>query len=233
MGERPGIVGPPPAIQWTEHETALWWTCAALRSLVQDGDMPAAVPVTFAMQQAADEYVYQWGEYTRSWFGAVGDGTYRTSTTIVGGSGPLGILLGVGTLGGSIAGNASRKARARQDATAMWRPCDAGRLFVSTYGFYLHDGQNLMPFGNGCVAVADLIAPGTLEFTANMADGSQQTYRLVTYWAELLFVTWAIVRAPHHPRLANLGWLPREFVERVRYSGAWDSSPLPALAAGP
>ena len=44
MVERPdGLAGPSRAIQWTEHESALWWTCAVLRSLIGDGDTRPAL----------------------------------------------------------------------------------------------------------------------------------------------------------------------------------------------
>ena len=157
--------------------------------------------------------------FERAWFGAVGDGTYRSSTTFVGGFGPLGLALGAATLAGSAVGNTSRKARARVDATETWRPFDRGHLFVSAHGFYLGTGPGLLPFVHECVLRADLPAPATLELTCSMADGTQQSYVLTSWWAELVFLLWATRCNPHHPKLTNLGWLPRGFIDRLVANG--------------
>jgi len=53
-----------------------------------------------------------------------------------------------------------------------------------------------------------------------------------TNWAELIFVTWAMKHCPNHPQLQNLGWLPREFIERIRDAGVWQTSALPELMGG-
>ena len=174
-----------------------------------------------------------WGLFERAWFGAVGDGTYRSSTTFVGGFGPLGLALGAATLAGSAVGNTSRKARARVDATETWRPFDRGHLFVSTHGFYLDTGPELLPFVHECVLRADLPAPATLELTCSMADGTQQSYVLTSWWAELVFLLWATRCNPHHPKLTNLGWLPRGFIDRLVANGYWESSPVPPLVDTP
>ena len=216
-------------VDWTPHESALWWTCNYVRDLTRVDRLPQAVRVPFALQLDQGEFVYQSGTYERSWFGAAGDGSYRSSWLVAGAFSPLGIGLGALTLGASAALNSSRKAQATQNATAMWRPLDSGTIYISTHGYYLENYSGLLPFGyNGHIS-AGIIGPGQLQFNVMMADGSQQRFAVSTNWAELIFVNWALRHCPNHPQMQNLGWLPREFIERIRYAGFWTKSSLPEL----
>jgi hypothetical protein len=219
---------------WTEQDDALWRSCGIAAELFVHRRLPDPVPVTFALQFAgAEERILAWGRFERAWFGAIGDGTYRSSTTFVGGFGPLGLALGAATLTGSALGTSSRKARARRDATERWRPLDQGNLFVSTHGIYLDTGQEFLPFIHECILRADLTAPATLELTCTMADGTQQSYIITSWWAELVFLLWATRCSPHHPKLTNLAWLPRSFIDRLLASGLWERSPVLPLVDAP
>ena len=219
-------------VKWSAHESALWWTCNFVRDLTRSGRLPPPVPVTFAMQQAEDEFVYQWGNYHRSWFGAQGRAGYRRSFLFAGGFSPLGMGLGALTLGASAVLNASRKARARQAATPMWRLSDSGTIYISTHGYYIANQYGLLPFAYDGHVSATLVQPGVFQYDMFMADGSQQRFATSTNWAELIFVTWAMKHCPNHPQLQNLGWLPHEFIERVRDAGVWQTSALPELMSG-
>ena len=218
--------------EWSAHESALWWTCNFVRDLTRSGRLPPPLPVAFAMQQAQNEFVYQWGSYDRLWFGAEGSAGYRRSWLVAGGFSPLGMSLGALTLGASAALNAGRKARARQAATPMWRPSDSGTIYVSTHGYYLANQYGFLPFAYDRHVSANLVRPGVIAYDVLMADGSQQRFATSTNWAELIFVTWAMKHCPNHPQLQNLGWLPREFIERIRDAGVWQTSALPELMGG-
>lgn len=219
-------------IEWTEHESALWQTCNYLVEIFDHDRLPAHIPIAFAHQFSSDEVVFAWSEFQRSWFGAAGDGSYNSSTFVVGGLSAGGLALGAATLGASALRNSSKKARARLDATDMWRPFDQGHLYISSGGFYLQSQHGLLPFSFGSIAQADLGAPGVLVYMAYMDGGGQEQFALTTIYAELIFALWAYSHAPHHPKLQNLGFLPSEFVARVQYAGVWDSSPLKPLTEG-
>ena len=218
--------------EWSAHESALWWTCNFVRDLTRSGRLPPPLPVAFAMQQAQNEFVYQWGTYDRSWFRAAGTGEYRRSWLVAGGFSPLGMGLGALTLGASAALNANRKARSRQAATPMWRPFDSGTIYISTHGYYMANQYGLLPFAYDGHVSANLVQPGVIAYDMSMADGSQQRFATSTNWAELIFATWALKHCPNHPQLQNLGWLPREFIERIRDAGVWQTSALPELMSG-
>lgn len=219
-------------IEWTPHESALWRTCEIINDLVRFGRWPQQIQVGFARQLSHEEEIFLWGDYQRSWFGAVGDGSYQTSTFFAGGFSPVGVALGVATLGASAAGNAARKSRARKAAQATWRPFDAGQIYVSTHGFYLVPGNGVLAFGHPSIVQADLGAPGVLLATISMDQGGQEQFAITSMWAELIFVMWARAFCPGHPRLSNLGFLPAEFVQRAEHAGVWATSPMRELSEG-
>jgi hypothetical protein len=216
-------------VEWTPHESALWWTCIYLRDLTRLDRRPQPVPVHFAMQQDPTEYVYQWGAYERSWFGAAGDGSYRNSWLVAGGFSPLGLGVGALTLGASAALNSGRKARAKQAATATWRPIDTGAIYISTHGYYLANSSGLLSFGyNGHIS-AGIVRPRQLQFEVTMSDGQQQRFVLWSDWAELIFVNWALRHCPDHPQMRNMAWLPEDFLARIRDSGVSQQASLQEL----
>ncbi len=220
-------------VEWTPHESALWWTCEVMRGRIRHERWPDPIPASFARQFHHEERIFQWGDYQRSWFGATGDGSYNTSTFFMGGFGVAGLALGAATLGASAIGNSARKSRARQDATQMWRPIDQGHLYISSHGYYLMPSTGgILGFPMESVMQADLGGPGVPLATNSMASGSQEQFSITSVWAELLFVMWAHEYCPGHPRLTNLGFLPPEFIQRVEYSGTWTDSPLHELTQG-
>ncbi len=219
-------------VEWSAHESALWWTCNVVRDLTRSGRLPAPIPVAFAKQLGQDEFVYQWGSYDRSWFGAAGSADYRESWLVAGGLSPMGMRMGVLTLGASAILNARRRARAEQAATPQWRPEGSGTIYISTHGYYLASANGFHPFASHQVMTASLVQPGVIAYDLAMADGSPQRFAMRTIWAELIFVTWALRHCASHPQLQNLGWLPDEFMERIRDAGIWRTSALPELMSG-
>ncbi len=220
-------------VEWTPHESALWRTCEIVAGLVRRGEPPEPMRVSFAHQLGVDERIFATSDYQRGWYGAGGDGSYRTSTFVAGGFSPLGVVLGAATLGASIAGNSARKANARRAAEQRWRTFDVGQIYVSTHGFYLLPSTGgVLAFGLSSLLQVDLGAPGVLVADISMDSGSQEQFAITTVWAELLFVLWARDYCPNHPRLERLGFLPQEFLARVEYAGVWDASPMRELVGG-
>jgi|JI10StandDraft_1071094.scaffolds.fasta_scaffold69824_2 hypothetical protein len=212
--------GDPRAIEWTAHESMLWETARIVGAVLR-GETLAGRPTNFALSLSNDysEVVLASGTYERNWLGAIGDGTYRTNTTFVGGFSPMGIVLGGATLGGSALGNARRKSRAAADASIAWRPIDGGVVHVSNYGIYLDTSGQLLSFGYHSIQRMDLLGPGTAQWSATMASGGAETFQLSSVCVELVFALWALARCPAHPQLVNFTWLPETFMARVRYAG--------------
>jgi hypothetical protein len=210
-------------VQWTEHEVMLWETARVVAAVMREEPLQAR-PCNFALSLSPDfsEVLLVTGGYSRQWLGALGDGSYQTSTTMVGGFGPAGIALAAATLGGSALGNARRKSKAAAAASVAWRDMDHGAIHVSTRGFYLDTGHQLMPFSFWDLQRVDLTAPGEAQWSATMSGGSIETFRFTSVCAEMVFALWALARCPTHPQFLNFTWLPAAFVERVRWAGLVD-----------
>lgn len=228
MNSEPMGVG----IEWTEHEVMLWETARIVGAILR-GQALAGHPTSFALSLSSDfsEVALSSAPYQRDWLGAIGDGSYRTNTTFVGGFSPVGVMLGAATLGGSALGNASRKSQAAADASVAWRNLDQGILHVSNYGFYLDSAGRLAPFSFHHIQRIDLLGPGAAQWSATMAAGGVDTFRFSSVCTELVFVLWALARCPAHPQLLNFTWLPPAFVERVKYCGLMDQLGGGSLAA--
>jgi len=211
-------------VTWTPSEAILWETARIVGDL-RSGRPLTGRPGSFALSlgDGAAEHLLASVPYSRTWFGPAGDGTYRTSTTFVGGFSPVGILLGAATLGASAAGNARRRVQAANALENAWRPCDTGLLHVSDRGFYVETEGQIWAFRYGCIQRMDLVGPGAVQLTAEMADGTVSSYVVTSDGAEMLFAVWACFRCPDHPHFTGLVWLPQPFVARVRWAGLLDS----------
>ncbi len=84
---------------------------------------------------------------------------------------------------------------------------DAGTLYVSAYGFYLHVATGLHSWHWNGITMASMVGPGDVQFTGESSRGPI-SWILRSDWAELVFVTWALAAHPRHPQLLTGAWLP-------------------------
>lgn len=208
-----------PQIDWTSYESMLWETARVVGAVLRNEELPYK-PCNFALSLGSgyDEVLIASAPFCRDWLGAIGNGDYQKSTTFVGGFSPVGVMLGAATLGASAIGNARRKSAAAAAASVVWRQLDAGLIHITTKGFYLEAQGQISPFGFWSIQRMDLIGPGNVQWSASMADGTSQTFRFASDAAEMAFVLWALACCPYHSQLHDFTWLPREFMDRVRYA---------------
>lgn len=192
---------------WTQRDTALWHTCE-LAAAMGRGERPVStqtIASSFPPCYAPDEHFWASGPYGLSRFFALGDGSYESRTTFVGGSGLFGIALGAATLGGSAMGNARRRREAAALATPQWHVVQQGVLFTSGYGVYLQSAESgLASWDWWSLLSAEMLAPGVVQFQGNGAD----PIVIASDWAELAFITWAVCRFPGHHQVVTGTWLP-------------------------
>jgi hypothetical protein len=74
---------------------------------------------------------------------ALGDGSYMHSSGFMLGTGPLGIALLAGSLIGNVAGNASRRRQAEQNAQLAFHHQFDGTVYITDRGFVLHNHQGV------------------------------------------------------------------------------------------
>lgn len=214
---------------WTERDSVLFASCEILAAATsgQLGSRPVLAH-SFALRFAQDERLLATGAYQLHWWGAVGDGTDASRTTIVGGTGIIGIGLLGATAFGSAAGNANRRARAAADASSQWRPFDAGYLHISDQGFYLQGSSGFRSFCWSHVVEGDLTAETMFAFNAMTTNGTDY-FCLTSDWAELVFMLWALAVNRNHPRLINNSWINPAFFEKCQRLGY----PTPRPTLGP
>ena len=208
------------AAGWSQHDSALWHTVDILAAwLTGSIQQRPQVLTPFALAGGENEQVLVEGGYELYEYVALGDGSYAHSTTLVGGSGFLGLALAAGTLAGSAMGNARRRAEAQRNAAERWHPTDRGQLFVSTHGFYLSNQYGLRPWTWAGIDAATVVGPTGVHVQGRGWGGTPISWIVRADWAELLFVMWALARHRQHPQLLTGGWLPPGWTERAQRHG--------------
>lgn len=228
---RRGSGAPRPA-PWTDDDTCLWHTLDILAAVVTGRpERRSAVLTTFPPRLGADERLLVEGPMTLHGLTTLGDGTYQHSTTLLTGTGRVGVGLAVGSLAASAIGNASRRRAAAAAATPMWRPIDRGGLVVSTDGFYLHTAQGLFAWPWASVASAAVTGRRQVHVQGTAAHGRDVSWVLESCWSEVLFAVWALACHRTHPQLVDGTWLPPGWVDHARAHGYWPEHRVRDLTA--
>lgn len=219
--------GAPPADggrPWTDADSALWHT-ARLLATVESGVVPdEGIRTLFPLHDG--EVAIAQGTYTLDSMRAVGDGSYQRSGSFVFGTGALGLALTAGTLAANASQNNAARAQAAADAQVVWRPDHAGLLTVTNLGFWIVTNTGTFWWDWASVDLMQVVAFNTVVLQGRSEHGPV-TWRIFSYWSELLFVLWARARHPGHPQLAGRAWLP----ERWEAWAAAVGHPLPIAPA--
>ncbi len=163
---------------------------------------------------AQGEKIVCFGQFTRQWLGAIGNGSY--GSIVAGGTGAFGAAL----LVGSAIGNARARNHAAANAQITWRQYDSGNIYFSDHGFYLETTQALLPFAFGSLAECDMVTPGMVQIGCELTTGGYHRFRLQSHYAELVMLSWAIMRHPSHPYLASYSTGERRRSAQLRGSAA-------------
>lgn len=197
---------------WSYEDEALLHTAIVLHAVLTNADVPT-IPAHFAMVGAEEgELLVASGPYSQQWFGAVGDGTYTSSTYAFGGP-----LTMAATLGVSAIGNAGRRRRARYAATPKWHTLDDGVLHVSTLSMYFEGQEGWRPWTFDGIDTAQMLARCAIEHSGRSDSGEACRLQTRSPWAELAFALWAIRRGVRHPHLPFL--FPQDWRDRAQALG--------------
>lgn len=223
VGGNPGgaAVPVPGARPWTDADSALWHTARILDS-VAGGVVPdQGIRTLFPLHPG--EVALAQGTYTLDSMRALGDGSYQRTGSYAFGFGVVGLAVTAGTLAANASRNNAARAQAAADAQVVWRPDHAGLLTVTNLGFFIVTSTGTFWWEWASVDLMQVVAFNTVVLQGR-SDRGPVTWRVFSYWAELLFVLWAQARHPGHPQLAGRAWLPERWE-------AWAGSvghPLPA-----
>ena len=201
--------GRPRQKEWTDHDSALWYTWDILTKLHQgESQSLPLVAVPFAMQLGGyDERILASHEYAMAEWSAVGDGSYLHNGGFLLATGGPGVALSAAVLGARAIGNAKRKRQAIADSQPRWVWNTRGCIHVSTHGFYLQTPNGLLPWSWPPIDMTQMVAPATV-WIQGQSDRGRISWLIRSIWAELVFVLWALARNPHHPQLIDGSWLP-------------------------
>lgn len=208
---------------WTQADSAIWHTIDIVDQLMNRQVPDRDVSTFFPLRE--DEVPLAAGHFLIDSMRAAGDGSYVHNTSFAFGTGLLGVALTAGTLIGSAAANANRRAQAMADAQVTWRPDFSGLLVVTNRGFYLQTATGIHRWNWEAITMTESQGFSCLVLQGESVDGIV-TWRLHSDWAELVFALWALFVHPRHPQFVNRSWIPEHWE-------AWASSMgYPVRSAG-
>jgi hypothetical protein len=191
---------------WTYEDEVLYYTFVVLCRL-RSGQELAPVSRTFALMDPYEHLVAS-GPYRRQFFGSLGNAQYYHQ---VNRSGSV-VLMGVTAIG-----NSTRRQRAEEDATLLWRPLDEGLLHVSPVALYFQSASGIVPWAFAGIDYVQMIDRCCLEFGGTADSGNRIQHRVASAWAELVLVLWAFSRNVPHAQFPVL--FPPEWRARAQARG--------------
>lgn len=202
---------------WLPSDTALWHTCHIVHDVLANRVPEHTIDTLFPLD--GDVYGLAAGALRVDQYYAIGDGSWQSDSTVVFGTGTLGLALMAGTMVASKAKENAARNQAAADATATWREFITGAVvYVTTAGFIIQTLEGLLQWEWEYVASAQVVSYNVLVLQVYTEQGTA-TWRLLSEWSELIFVLWALARHPRHPQLRDGSWLPPNWVEWAAAQG--------------
>ncbi|MEV0096026.1 hypothetical protein [Streptomyces sp. NPDC050738] len=209
MDKRAGAMGPGVEgfAPWTELDDHLFYTCDVVHDLV-GGRLPGRTPLPTMTRLEPGELSLASGPAARATWRAVGNGSYRHSSSFAFGS----TSFVVGSMAADAIGNASRRNQAAANAQPRWVGDGHGEVTVTDRRAHFAHPQNWLNLNWSGLDTVDLVAPDVFQCAFHESGGAGYlTIRLHSLWASLIFVLAAHSAFPAHPRLLSGGWLPPGF----------------------
>lgn len=207
-------------VTWTWFDDALLHSCYVV-SAFRDGrpDLVVSdISASFPPSLGQHERLLVHGAFSLSDHQAAGDGTYMHDSGFFFASGGAGLAVTGVVAGARAIGNASRRARAAQDAVPRWIEIDRGSIIVGTHGFYLQSALGHREWGWDSITLADMVGPDHVHLVGVSTTGPV-SWIVSSPWSPLLFALWCLARHPEHPRFVSGGWLPPGWWDRAIASG--------------
>ena len=211
-----------------QRDSALRYIAMLAHDLLQ-GRRPASaatIHAPFPAQFAPDEQLWSIGPFRLYDFRAPGDGTYVEDQSWFFATGGVGLALTAAFYGARKAGNARRRGEAAAALVPRWIEIGAGDLYTGTHGFYMHSPAGLWSWSWNDIQSSDVMGPAWVRFTGE-GPGGQVNWSIVSDWAELLFLGWAMARHRGHPQLVTGNGWPGV------WPGVWPGGPTASSKALP
>lgn len=202
---------------WGDLESARLLTCVVTSELLEGRAVGAVTATPFALHRPA-RCAYVSGPIRVLELRAAGDGSYLHSSGFVVGTGPMGLALLAGSLIGNATGNALRRQRAHHDAQLAFRHQLDAIVYVTDVGFVLHNYEGVFSWHHDAIDAMQVVGPGVALMQGQAID-RRVTWQLLSPWAELMFVTWALERHPDHAQLLDGSWFREGWLAYARSRG--------------
>lgn len=212
---------------YSRHDAAIWYT-RGIVAAAEAGDV-AALPrlaTSFPPRHAVDEVVVASGRVDVMTWRALGDGSYVHNGGFFFATGAAGLAATALFAGAQAVGNSARRSQAAAAATPRWVHDWSAQLSVSTHGFYFEDATGLHAWDFGSVDSMELVGPAAVSVRGTSTNGPV-SWILLTDWAELLLVFWALVRHRQHPQYVSGSWIPPGWHDREQRRLSAGQSALP------
>lgn len=89
----------------------------------------------------------------------------------------------------------------------------SAQLYVSTHGFYFENANGLHAWSFADADAMELVGPGAVSMRGSSTTGPI-SWILLSDWAELLLVSWALVRHRQHLQYVSGSWVPPGWRDR-------------------
>ncbi|MBB2923746.1 hypothetical protein [Cellulomonas cellasea] len=212
---------------YSRHDAAIWYTHRIVAA-AEAGDVEALprIATPFPPRHAVDEVVVASGRVDVMTWRALGNGSYVHNGGFFFATGAAGLAATALFAGAQAVGNSARRSQAAAAATPRWVHDWSAQLSVSTHGFYFENATGLLPWGFADVDAMELVGPGAVSMRGSSTTGPI-SWILLTDWAELLLVFWALVRHRQHPQYVSGSWVPPGWRDREQRRLSTSQAELP------
>lgn len=211
-----GRESPESNAQWSDGDQGMLLTCRIIADIVAKRLPGLRTQTYFRLPRGTVAFVS--GPLRTLEFRANGDGSYTTRSTVVAGTGGLGLAMLAGSLAGSAIGNGRARARAMADAQVSFRHQFDAIVYVTNAGFVFQSRDGVYTWDWSSIDAMQMVGPHD-ALMQGRSDRGHLTWRLLTPWAELIMVLWALDQHPSHPQLADGSWLTPGWLDRARSFG--------------
>lgn len=191
---------------------------------------PLRSPAPFRLAEGVVAFVQ--GPASVAELRAAGDGSYSVSSPFVFGWGTVGLA----AVGAQMAANASARKRAQRqamaDAQVMFRHQFDATMYVTNTGWVFHTPSGVFTWLHTDVHAMEMIEPNAVVMQGN-SDRGRLTWRIMSPYAELVFVLWALDQNPQHPQLIDGSWLQPGWLDHARSLGHEPGLTSSVLSAAP
>lgn len=212
---------------WTKQDQAILVSCQIIGDICRGRVPPMRAQTMFALPPDAVAFVS--GPARIFELRAAGDGSYTTNGSFVFGTGRLGMAMMAGSLIGNAVANSRARSQAMADAQVAFRFQFEAGMYVANTGFIFHGAEGVFTWLYGDVHAMQLIEPNTVLMQGASGRGTV-TWKMVSPYAELILVLWALERHPQHPQLCDGSWLADGWLEYARAQGYDPGLTSPVLA---